>query len=401
MDDRKYIDIFAGCGGLSIGLLESGWTGLFAIEKNADAFSTFKHNLIDKGGHFIWPSWLPVKENNIDEIIERNAHELRALRGSVALVAGGPPCQGFSMAGRRNQNDQRNELVKSYIRFVGIVLPEVLIFENVRGFSVRFKDQRTISKYSSYVEESLKSLGYNTAHRIADMSHYGIPQKRKRFILVAMRNHSAQEVFECLDANVSSFCSGKGISSRTTVHEAISDLEMIHGVAPSPDTKGYEAGLYGAIQSGYQKLMRQGLGMAAAVADSHRFVHHRQDTAKLHETLLKVAPLGKRIGRKDPLVPDLKRRGVTVLDKASQAPTLTSIPDELVHYSEPRILTVREYARLQSFPDWFEFKGKYTSGGKLRVLEVPRYTQVGNAVPPLFAEQMGRAIIEVLNERAG
>ena len=88
---------------------------------------------------------------------------------------------------------------------------------------------------------------------------------------------------------------------------------------------------------------------------------------------------------------------LTVLDANGQAPTITSIPDELVHYEEPRILTVREHARIQSFPDWYEFKGKYTSGGKRRKMEVPRYTQVGNAVPPLFAEQIGIALMEVLN----
>ena len=93
----------------------------------------------------------------------------------------------------------------------------------------------------------------------------------------------------------------------------------------------------------------------------------------------------------------LNRRGVTVLDPQAPAPTITSIPDEIIHYNEPRILTVREHARIQSFPDWFEFKGKYTSGGDLRKKEVPRYTQVGNAVPPLFAEQIGIALLHVLN----
>mgnify|MGYP002694371545 FL=1 len=107
--------------------------------------------------------------------------------------------------------------------------------------------------------------------------------------------------------------------------------------------------------------------------------------------------MGKRITPKDNIVSNLNRRGVTVLNRDAQAPTITSIPDEIVHYIEPRILTVREHARIQSFPDWFEFKGKYTSGGSRRKQEVPRYTQVGNAVPPLFAEQIGIAIWEVLS----
>lgn len=96
---KLYIDIFAGCGGLSIGLLKSGWTGLFAVEKNADAFSTLEHNLIKKKKHFLWPDWLEVKEHDINELIKDHEEDLIALQGKITLVAGGPPCQGFSMAG--------------------------------------------------------------------------------------------------------------------------------------------------------------------------------------------------------------------------------------------------------------------------------------------------------------
>lgn len=392
-----YIDIFAGCGGLSIGLLKAGWTGLFAIEKNEDAFSTLKHNLINKNKHFLWPNWLEVKEHDINEIIKKHEKELLDLQGKITLVAGGPPCQGFSMAGKRDKNDQRNKLVKSYIKFIKLVVPEAIIFENVYGFTVNFKDKKGTKKYSSYVETALKRLGYKTFHKIVDMSEYGVPQKRKRFILVAMKNHSPKEVFSILEKNKEKFCYDNGIKNNTTVYEAISDLEKQCGTCSSPDTKGFQAGIYGVVNSGYQKLMRQGMNEFNNVVDSHRFVNHKKDTITLHENLLSLAPIGKRITPSDNIVKGLKRRGVTVLDPNSQAPTITSIPDELVHYSEPRILTVREYARIQSFPDWYEFKGKYTSGGKRRKKEVPRYTQVGNAVPPLFAEQIGLALLEVLS----
>ena len=399
MSDKKvYIDIFAGCGGLSTGLLNAGWTGLFAIEKNADAFFTLKHNLIDGKKHFLWPTWLPVQECDINEILKKHAEELRALQGKGTLVAGGPPCQGFSMAGKRDKNDQRNKLVKSYIKFIKFVLPEAIIFENVHGFTVNFKGKRGTKQYSSYVERTLKRLGYKTMHQIVDMSEYGIPQNRKRFILVAMREHSPKKVFEILSKNKESFCKAKGITCSTTVYDAISDLEKTHGTRPSPDTKGFQAGLYGPIQSGYQRLMRQGTKSETEVVDSHRFVNHRKATIDLHNDLLAHAPVGKRITPDDKIVPNLNRRGVTILNRGSQSPTVTSIPDEIVHYIEPRILTVREHARIQSFPDWFEFKGKYTSGGKRRKQEVPRYTQVGNAVPPLFAEQIGLAIWEVLED---
>ena len=168
-NEKLYIDIFAGCGGLSTGLLNAGWTGLFAIEKNADAFATLKYNLIDNKEHFRWPKWLPVKECDINVLLKDHMDDLMALRGKVTLVAGGPPCQGFSMAGKRDKNDQRNKLVKSYIKFIKLVLPQVIIFENVHGFTVNFKGKKGTKQYSSYVERALRRLGYKTMHQIVDM----------------------------------------------------------------------------------------------------------------------------------------------------------------------------------------------------------------------------------------
>lgn len=394
-----YIDIFAGCGGLSVGLHNAGLHGLFAIEKNKDAFSSLKYNLIDCKNHFNWPNWLDIKEHDINKILEKNQEELKSLRGHVELVAGGPPCQGFSMAGKRDNKDARNNLVKSYIKFIELVQPEALIFENVHGFTVNFKTkQGSIKQYSSYVIKKLEEIGYRVASKIIDVSEYGVPQKRHRFILVAMKTHNPALFFEILETKRAIFCRKNGIGTSISIKEAISDLEKVHGTCQSPDSKNFKAGLYGAAQSGYQLLMRTGLAKNNGVAvDSHRFVNHSETIIQLHNDLLQNAPRGKRITPKDEIVENLKRRGVTVLDANSQAPTITSIPDELVHYKEPRILTVREHARIQSFPDWYEFKGKYTSGGKRRKIEVPRYTQVGNAVPPLFAEQIGLALMEVLN----
>src|SRR5262245_33101492 len=106
--DLTYIDLFAGCGGLSLGLHKAGWKGLFAVEKSHDAFLTLKHNLIDKINHFDWPDWLPKTNHEIDEILSIYGAKLKELRGSVDLVVGGPPCQGFSCAGRRREDDIRN-----------------------------------------------------------------------------------------------------------------------------------------------------------------------------------------------------------------------------------------------------------------------------------------------------
>jgi DNA (cytosine-5)-methyltransferase 1 len=105
----KYIDLFAGCGGLSLGLYNSGyWQGLFAVERNADAFKTLSYNLLDRARHFDWPQWLEKKNLDIKEVLREHQEGLSELKGKVDLVAGGPPCQGFSFAGRRRPKGSQN-----------------------------------------------------------------------------------------------------------------------------------------------------------------------------------------------------------------------------------------------------------------------------------------------------
>ena len=182
-----YIDLFAGCGGLSLGLHEAGWQGLFAIEKSPDAFATFKHNLIEKINHFEWCDWLPITNHDINDVILKYRKKLNSLRGKIDLVAGGPPCQGFSVAGRMRSDDSRNELVKSYIEFVKIVQPKIIFFENVKGFMHRYKGNIELQeKYSDFVIKQLQEK-YDVSARLIDFSKYGIPQKRCRFILIGIR----------------------------------------------------------------------------------------------------------------------------------------------------------------------------------------------------------------------
>ena len=148
-----------------------------------------------------------VKEHDIKKFLDENEDKLRELEGQVDLVAGGPPCQGFSLAGKRNTSDSRNMLVKQYIRFVKLVKPKALIFENVHGFTVHFQSQKgRISQYSSYVIKKLRKLGYHTDSKVIDVSQYGVPQKRRRFILVAMLDSNPSEVFKHLENNKGCFC---------------------------------------------------------------------------------------------------------------------------------------------------------------------------------------------------
>jgi DNA (cytosine-5)-methyltransferase 1 len=135
----------------------------------------------------------------------------------------------------------------------------------------------------------------------------------------------------------------------------------------------------------------------STIPDSHRFAKHSLHTKRIFNELLLHAPKGKKIDGEEKERFNVKKRGIIVLASNKPAPTLTSHPDDYIHYCEPRIMTVREYARVQTFPDWFEFREKYTTGGKLRKVEVPRYTQVGNAIPPLFGEQAGLVLKQLLN----
>lgn len=402
MDKKKYtvIDLFAGCGGLSLGLYQAGWNGVFAIEKNPCAFETLSYNLIENKKHFDWPDWLPKEPLDILTVNKRCKKELKQLRGTIDLVAGGPPCQGFSMAGKRVKEDIRNQLVFAYIDFIKMVRPKMLLFENVKGFTYAFdkKDNPDAVPYSVVVVDQLKKLGYDVSAQVIDFSEYGVPQRRKRFILVGIQKCLKKAVGDFvagLQKNRESFLSEQGLSKDATIADAISDLLRENGTVPTPDRKNFLSGVYGAAATPYQTYMRQGI--EDIVPQSHSFARHCVDKLACYKKLLAEYPVkGKRIDGKAREVWGIKQRGIYILDGQTVAPTITNMPDDYLHYQEPRIMTVREYARIQSFPDWYEFKSKYTTGGKQRKKEVPRYSQVGNAIPPLFAYQAGLVLKEMI-----
>lgn len=406
MAKKKYtvIDLFAGCGGLSLGLYQAGWNGMFAIEKNAFAFETLKYNLIDNKKHFNWPQWLPKTEHDINEVLEKYQEQLKGLRGKVDLVAGGPPCQGFSMAGKRVEEDVRNQLVFSYIRFIDLVRPKMILFENVKGFTYAFdkgkSNDEKAEPYSHKVKRELEALEYNVIPHVIDFSEYGVPQRRKRFILVGIQKElgSPNDFEKLLKENRDAFLASKGLKTTTTLKEAISDLHRSNGELPTPDRKGFYSGKYSfANLTNYEKLMRGDYPDTHELADSHSFAKHTPDKLICYKRLLEEYPKrGVRIDGQSREPWGIKQRGITVLDPNSVSPTITGHPDDYLHYAEPRIMTVRECARIQSFPDWYEIKKKYTTGGKMRKVEVPRYTQIGNAIPPLFAELAGNVLKMVL-----
>ena len=393
-----FIDLFAGCGGLSLGLVKAGLQGLFAIEKSPDAFSTLRHNLIDRNivPAFSWPDWLPCKAMTTRELISDYTEELKSLRGKVALIAGGPPCQGFSFAGRRNPHDPRNQLTEEYIEIVKLVQPSCLILENVKGFKATFKLDGAKKVYAKIVQEKLEAIGYTVFHRVCNASAFGVPQPRPRFIMIATRDKEKfkRSPFDILDASLPKYLESKGIGENNiTVKQAISDLEVKrNSLANSTETAGFKQISYKKKKlTPYQSLMR-GECERTLIPNSLRLARHRENTIQRFDKILSDYPKGKSLAKQDLQLLGTKKQCFTPLHPDMLSRTITTLPDDLLHYSEPRILTVRENARLQSFPDWFEFLGKYTTGGARRKEECPRYTQVGNAVPPLMAEAIGLTI---------
>ena len=379
---------------------KAGVRGIFAIEKSVDAFATLQHNLIDHLGHFDWPKWLPCKAHDINKVLKDHKEELESMRGHVDLLAGGPPCQGFSLAGRRRHGDKRNSLVHSYIAMVDAIQPKCLLLENVKGFTIPFKVNGEERQYSSLVVEELERRHYDVAFQLLDFSRFGVPQKRTRFILIGVsqelqaRGIHADDFFAALEAHREAFLNEHGLPlNGVSVRVAISDLRQVNGCYPSDEFKRFEFGEYGRCTSPYQRLMRRDVARGER-PDSHRFARHTNAIRNRFQTAIdeKLSPTEYRERFA------LNKSSTKHLLPDEPTPTLTTLPDDYIHYCEPRILTVREYARIQSFPDDYEFKGKYTTGGKLRVKEVPRYSQIGNAIPPLFGEIAGLVLREMLDE---
>ncbi len=262
-----------------------------------------------------------------------------------------------------------------------------------------FKNNKKRGKaFSEYVVEELEALGYTVKGQLIDFSEFGVPQKRTRFILVGIQNElilskpelNKETFFENILGNRQAFLDNSKLEANPTLEDAISDLLQSNGTVDS-ETPNFRAGIYGTASSKYQRYVRRNKKIDSKV-DSHRFVKHTKPIVDRFKTALDKGLNGTEYRE----LFKLKKSSTKILLADKPTPTITTLPDDYIHYCEPRIMTVREYARIQSFPDWYEFKGKYTTGGIRRTQEVPRYSQIGNAIPPLFGEQAGIVINNII-----
>lgn len=408
-DSFTSIELFAGCGGLALGLHRAGWNGLFAIERDPMAFATLAANLVDEGAPYraftSWPEWMPKGGSDLVSLLECEAFRsnLRNLRGTIDLVAGGPPCQGFSVGGKRDGADERNALVYRMLDFVEIVKPRAVLIENVEGMARRFVSKPG-SAGSSVAEDAiakLEDLGYIASYHLVNATDFGVPQARRRVAIIGVlaagmpRDQLHEITAAALEIGATKTRTEHGLplSGEITVEDAIADLaggELIN----CPDSAGYMAGGYLPAKSAYARLMREGVKKGEH-PNSHRMTKHGPAVRALYE-LAHATQRPGRLTKEFLLQNGTKKDKKVLLDRTAVVSTITTHPDEYIHYAHPRNVTVREMARLQSFPDRFTFHGRYTINGPRRRFDVARCSQVGNAVPPLMGEGIGRAIVDVL-----
>lgn len=406
VDRLRFVDLFAGCGGLSLGLINAGWTGYFAVEKDPMAFATYKWNLLDDSGpHFEWAEWLPQEAHDIGDFNRRYWHAMRNAAGKVDLVAAGPPCQGFSFLGKRERNDRRNRLFQRFLKVVDLLRPRFLLLENVPGIEVEHgrKERENNSSigrppkpYSHRIRDRLfEKHGYHVFGDEVVAKNCGVAQRRPRFFLVGIRgdlvrNEECPDPFEILSDIRPKFLEDRGVKpgEKVSAKMALSDLETEgRELVPCDEYPRFKRIVYEGPETPYQRMLHSPLN--GATPDSLRLVNHRKATVEKFKKVHEHCRVGVALSEEERKLCGIRKHHLSIIDPAEPAPTISTIPDDQLHYSEPRVLTVREQARLQSFPDWFEFKGKYTTGGSRRRNESPRYTQVGNAVPPFMAELFG------------
>lgn len=345
------IDLFSGCGGLSKGFVDAGCDVLLGVDIDQAALNTFEKN---------HPGAVGLNGSLADAGTFEKMKDIVGGR-SVDIIVGGPPCQGFSLTGPRNFDDERNRLYLSYIRAVELFQPKGFIIENVPGMATLYKGE-----VKNEILRRFKNLGYNIDCKVLCAADYGVPQIRKRLVFVAVKNNIGEVSFPEPILKPANY---------VTSREAIDDL-------PSLEVDlGIEVASYSnAARTAYQKKMR---GKCKVLANH---------TATLHKDFVKdvIAQVPEGGNYKDlpPGVGEHRKFHMawTRCDGHKPSRTIDTGHRNYFHYEYNRIPTVRESARLQSFPDDFVFTGTRTQ----------QYRQVGNAVPPMLGRALAKHLIGLI-----
>ncbi len=365
-------DLFSGAGGLSLGLEAAGFKVVLSVDHFAEAVETHAHHF---GGLSVdWDMSSPERIEAVAGLIRDNG---------IELLAGGPPCQPFSKAGRymirqlvhhglRDPHDKRRDLWRSFMEVVRLARPRAVLMENVPDMAL----DKEMFILRSMVEE-LERLGYSVEERVLDTWRYGVPQFRQRLILVAVENRRH-------------FTWPAEVPDRVSVWNAIGDMpEVEGGWRPEGGAEGWIE--YDEPVTAFQRRVREGVDPA----DANKLFDHitrpvREDDAlafELMDTNTKYSDLPEEFKRyRDDIFDDKYKR----LDENDLSRTITAhIAKDgywYIHPRQNRTLTVREAARLQTFPDWYRFAGPPSAA----------FRQIGNAVPPALAHHLGVALRQTL-----
>lgn len=342
------IDLFCGAGGLSYGFEMAGFDVLLGIDNDEKALETFKFN--HKNSKTIC--------GDITNITYKDG--IMPLIGGkkIDVIVGGPPCQGMSLSGPRKFDDPRNSLYLSYIRLVSEIQPKAFVIENVPGLVSLFNGQ-----IKDNIIKTFSDMGYHVEYKILLSSEFGVPQNRKRVIFVGTKVGT----FNYPEPSTDQVTCEMALSDLPALADSLGESEMRYSLPPQND---------------YQALMRQN----STVVKNHIAANHSD---KVKNIIALVPPGGNY---KD--LPEEYRKtrnfhvAWTRFPDNKPAPTIDTGHRHHFHYKYNRVPTVRESARLQSFPDDFIFIGNKTQ----------QFRQVGNAVPPLMAQRLAEKVIEMLGE---
>lgn len=521
LKNKRYVELFAGCGGLSLGLESSGWELELANELSPMAAETFAYNLLGeviKSKDYDLEStvthtnciktiktaeWNKKKlvVGDVVQLVEelKVRPELLERFKEIDMISGGPPCQGFSMAGKRTERDPKNKLPYAFVDLVELVKPKTVILENVEGILRPFSSEGGTKLPWLEVAKAFAAVGYAPLCFLLNARQFGIPQNRPRFIMLGIHkslkikvlnklNSAKQEeikrIFETafafadedsqfitgyigndpaihIDVINTKFAESRNLKTsdifnnknlfpevsndEISVKEAIDDLRDTGVFKTKPDeslvikiSKGtdYSQFLSSQFSSNLNHPESHKSGLYNHELRKHSFkVTNRfiflQEIKKIRDNDIRACLENSLKGRsvKEADLEKSRReliknkRLINIIDTSSNsgmlasideirskkqtqraispkmpAPAQLTIPDDICHYSDrqPRTLSVREMARIQSFPDDFIFRAKVTTGGENRRFEVPQYTQVGNAVPPLLGRAIGIWVSKIL-----
>jgi len=383
----KVLDLFSGCGGLSLGLARAGFDVVAANEIDQWAADTHRHNhpnveLIQSDIRSIQSEYLKEK-----------------FFGKIDLVAGGPPCQGFSVSGKRQYGHikEQNSLVEEYMRVIAAIRPKVALLENVGGF--RTGQIKPGNPVMAYLSGAFAELGYEVSTKLLQAADFGVPSFRSRLFVVASRIGKPENVFPM--PTHSSESTGS-LLRHVSLWDAIGDLPTLNAREGHEGPAEYSERPF----SEFQKIQRQNSnGVWNHVAMKH--------TPRLVERFTQLPQGGRgydigRVGEKSSSeqVTTYKTNNQRLVSNAPSSCITANFQSTYVHPFQPRNLTAREAARLMSYPDSYVFLGKRTQMSSSFLKKYGRenedflsqYNQIGNSVPPLLGEAIGRTLLKFIEQ---